>query len=475
MFNKMKKLIFAVVLALLVLAALGTTVFADNGPHGGFSNTTSDCASCHRIHSAQSADGFLLVANDVYATCISCHGDGVGAYTDVKNGVYTASVTGATLSAPLGAQGDAGQPLFGGGFEQVAFDHTFNGMLGYDKTSTFPAPSAATSTHSVEGLSGANGSGTIWGAGLMGTAPAAVTLAGGVGTSLECTSCHDPHGNAGWNGTAKTASYRLLRYTPHFSDGYDKQLAGPLATPLHEAGVQMTEISNYWYTINSDYTLDNTVAVYYNRLSGSATIKDFTYWMSYITQRGDAAGRSYTYARPSVVPATYLVAIAPNVRPTSMYSCNTFTLPATNLPQGDPAVTPGTFDYNAVRDITSCATVTGTAFNNQGARSAVGNWCATCHDRYAATGARFTSSGDAHYKYRHTSATGSVSCVDCHAAHGTNAVMTNTNLENPGAALTTGSILMKTDERSVCLKCHSQSVNFGYTATPVAPAPTPTP
>jgi hypothetical protein len=141
------------------------------------------------------------------------------------------------------------------------------------------------------------------------------------------------------------------------------------------------------------------------------------------------------------------------------------TLPNPRLPQASPGVSGVSFDYNAV--ITACGSASGTAFDNSSARTNIGNWCATCHDRYAASSARSSDSGDAHYAFRHTSVGSSVSCVDCHAAHGTNAVMTNTNLEHPDASLTTGSILMKTDERSVCLKCHGNSVNFNYVATPI--------
>ncbi|HEY5975404.1 MAG TPA: hypothetical protein VIU41_11730, partial [Geobacteraceae bacterium] len=95
-------------------------------------------------------------------------------------------------------------------------------------------------------------------------------------------------------------------------------------------------------------------------------------------------------------------------------------------------------------------------------RAQLGYWCANCHDRYlAGSGSRTTDSGDTHYTFRHNSSN-STPCIDCHVAHGTTAVMTNTNTEFPSASLTTGSILMKTDERSICLKCHGHSVNFGY-------------
>jgi hypothetical protein len=123
-----------------------------------------------------------------------------------------------------------------------------------------------------------------------------------------------------------------------------------------------------------------------------------------------------------------------------------------------------------------CGAVGGTLFNNgkvaatgvsaNAGRAMLGYWCGNCHDRYVSgsvgtTSGRTTASGDNYYMFRHNS-TNSTPCIDCHVAHGTTSVMTNTNAEFASASLTTGSILMKTDERSICLKCHGHSVNFGY-------------
>ena len=113
--DTMKKLLLSLVLSLLVLGIITTIALADNGPHGGFNGSTEACASCHRAHSAVSTDGFLLVADDVYSLCTSCH-DGTGAYTNVVDGYYDTRV-GDPAKPPSQAAGvmpNVG--LFGGGF-----------------------------------------------------------------------------------------------------------------------------------------------------------------------------------------------------------------------------------------------------------------------------------------------------------------------------------------------------------------------
>jgi hypothetical protein len=82
-------------------------------------------------------------------------------------------------------------------------------------------------------------------------------------------------------------------------------------------------------------------------------------------------------------------------------------------------------------------------------------------------------SGDLTYMYRHSSgdirismdgatAAGagtsvSRSCVACHVSHGTAAQMTT--LADAGS-LAHGSVLLRMDNRSVCLRCHANTVNF---------------
>ncbi len=79
---------------------------ADNGPHITNKGTTAigsgpdGCAGCHRIHSAKSDDGMLLVNTSEEALCTSCHESGAGATTDVINGVQYTTPTGGVLHEP---------------------------------------------------------------------------------------------------------------------------------------------------------------------------------------------------------------------------------------------------------------------------------------------------------------------------------------------------------------------------------------
>src|SRR5450756_693272 len=68
---------------------------ADNGPHvstavgPGLTATMGQagggrCASCHRAHTAKAE---MLLKQAQPALCFSCHADGLGASTDVVNGV----------------------------------------------------------------------------------------------------------------------------------------------------------------------------------------------------------------------------------------------------------------------------------------------------------------------------------------------------------------------------------------------------
>lgn len=450
----MKKFLVAIVIGMLLVAALATTAAADNGPHGGFTSTTDKCAGCHRAHSAQDPAGFLLVA-PVEDICLSCH-DGSGAYTNVVDGIWDTSIySGATV-----AQGEAGYGLFAGGFTNAAIAHTWNGKDGYDATSTAPVPAAVTSTHNHDGVT----VGTIWGSGnIQAGAPTHGTL------TLECTSCHDPHGNAGRTGNVLTGtaipSYRLLRFQPNGSNGFEA--IGGTGTTLtywntgngaSTAGITVvdTAATNKWYTVNNNATTDGTVQFYRSRYSGGA----WTTWSSYVAGRGDYAGRSYVYMRPA--------AVVSNVTNGALTTAITCKDGSGNLP-AYPTGAVGNWTFAGY----PCAATTGALFNNAtinangtggaAGRAQLGYWCATCHDRYLAnSGSRTAASGDAHYMYRHNSSN-TTPCVDCHVAHGTTSVMTNTNTNFASASLTSGSILLKTDERSVCIKCHGHDINFQYT------------
>jgi len=117
--------------------------------------------------------------------------------------------------------------------------------------------------------------------------------------------------------------------------------------------------------------------------------------------------------------------------------------------------------------------------------SDMAHWCARCHDRYLAySGDGHTDSGDPIYAYRHISVgsgcgchnmhdgtppTGnpdyrhnSVSCLTCHVAHGSSALMGNYSGSVPwpdGATAPAGdsrSALLRVDNRGTCELCHDK-------------------
>ncbi len=170
----MKRVVW--ILALVVGLAVWSsgTVWANGGPHGGYTATTDACAGCHRAHTAQGPR--LLTATSTYDLCMSCHGAGnTGADTNVADGVYT--------NRSGGGKGTLNAPLLGGGF------------VNYKNA-------AVTSTHDVSGTVLA-----AWGNGVDRGQTA------NLGEGLDCASCHDPHGSPNYrifhtniNGTAVTVT-----------------------------------------------------------------------------------------------------------------------------------------------------------------------------------------------------------------------------------------------------------------------------
>lgn len=171
-------LLVIMVAMLGMMTLLAATASADGGVHN-FSTTsvTSNCAGCHRAHTAVGSN--LLKSTSAYALCTSCHG--AGASVDVINGW----------------EKDDGQPTRGSGF-------TYSMMNSAWITTSLPVSTAVTSKHWVLGDPGYTGSitqTTVWGLG-------ALNSGAGSTFTLQCSTCHDPHGKSGPGG-AKT--YRILR------------------------------------------------------------------------------------------------------------------------------------------------------------------------------------------------------------------------------------------------------------------------
>ncbi len=189
------------------------------------------CASCHRAHTAK-AEYLLKEAQP--ALCYTCHGGGAGATTDVQFG--TSSGTGA---------------LRGGGFETAKIGSglatkdmgALSGTRIATLNQTIPALTTAgttTSKHNING--GAGDAGTAWGNGANGS---------GLGKSLtlECGSCHDPHGNG---------NYRILRPIPVDSGATVGVSIPDVPAEATTPGSHVYTTTNYWLTGDAKSPLNAT-------------------------------------------------------------------------------------------------------------------------------------------------------------------------------------------------------------------------
>lgn len=186
----MKKLLLSIVFALGLTLGTVLASSADNGPHGGFNAATTDsCAGCHRAHTSAAQKLLMTSTADL---CESCHGTTAnGADTNVWDGVYTGLDT--VNESPV--EGTVNHGLKGGGFTNALMDTSLSGSA---------ASAATTSAHSIDGNPV-----TSWGSGAIGTGA-------GQTITMDCGSCHNPHGNSGPGGAA---TYRILRPVPDGAEG----------------------------------------------------------------------------------------------------------------------------------------------------------------------------------------------------------------------------------------------------------------
>ena len=232
----MKRLLFLGLGSALVFTMGGIgTAQADNGPHRSSAVAESQtnapitagagrCASCHRAHTAK-AEKLLKEAQP--GLCYTCHGAGApGSSTDVFNG----------------NDGGTGA-LRGGGFAKAQISSAaatkttglIDPVTGRIATSnqTIPALAAGLATTSKHNAGGtAADAGTAWGNG-----PISATQNLGKSLTLECGSCHDPHGNG---------NYRILRPVP-----VDSGVAVTAGVKIPDAATKAYTTANYWLTGDS--------------------------------------------------------------------------------------------------------------------------------------------------------------------------------------------------------------------------------
>ena len=211
----MRRLLFLGLGAAVLLACGVGPAIADNGPHvrnpagAGFDLIagSSGCANCHREHSALVKSPLAASRDDL---CLTCHGHSAGgATTNVIDGVRYAD--GATQGGDAAV---APAALRSGGFDYA--------LIG---------SGAATKEVYRQGAST-----------LVRDQNIPVLAVGQVTTSkhtMECISCHDPHGNG---------SYRNLRPFPGVT-GDPVSTAGVI---VPDAGAKTYDTTNYWLSGDAD-------------------------------------------------------------------------------------------------------------------------------------------------------------------------------------------------------------------------------
>ncbi|MCL5962064.1 MAG: hypothetical protein M1358_22580 [Chloroflexi bacterium] len=244
----MKKNALLVLASLMLSLGLVTAARADNGPHGGYTNLTDKCAGCHRAHTAVGANLLAAAASptDKSVFCYTCHSGGLGAYTDVKNGLFLTGATGIISGQENTYVPPGNTSLKGGGFVNVRMNPDLTGAQTL----------SVTSSHMVTG-----GSNKVWGFGAI----TSTVDAGAANVSMTCTNCHNPHGGAG---AGNTATYRLLKGNNASN------------TPL---------FANDTVTKTADYTIPDETTKYYNVDYGN----DGNYWAQHGSEGSSGPTQKY--------------------------------------------------------------------------------------------------------------------------------------------------------------------------------------
>ena len=447
----LERFLFSVGIAFIFgLLITNGIVHADNGPHGDFSTNTQTCSICHRL---QSSDPGYSDQNspDPDDLCLVCH-NGTGAGTNVVDGIYMA------VGSPQDLEGISFGSLMGGGFANTLMATEWTGKAAFD--SSFNAVSrSVTSTHEL------GSDAVVWGAGAQNSPP--------VGMELKCISCHNPHGDAGWDVTSNpgyallSSTYRLLRWQPLGSDGFSApRLNVNWSSGAFPKNLQVPSLTgwlvpdNYssgeWYTIG---TLGRQARGDYSTIDTNNTYKP--------------DGFNYV---PAAVNVSYFCAQCHDnyFNNSNLYSekdesqyCGTPGTPRWSGATLLPTVKADKNGFNS-KDPANCIPI----YDNAGRLT---GW------------ADVRGSGDSAHQYRHDSGdvlrnstdgtfaardgtTVGRSCLVCHVAHGTSAVVDGavnaSSVEAVGRSLAGDSALLRMDERTICLSCHLGDV--GVTTGPDA-------
>ncbi len=471
----------------LFLAAL--PALADGGPHmasanSGITSLTADgCAGCHRAHTAKGE--FLINQPTVDGLCLGCHGAvASGATTDVMTGVqYTSGANHATGGTQLGALRDGGfdQARIGTPF-RIGLDNGSGAVSRNEKVQVSGTPANVTSAHLVLPENGLVQPGVAWGNGPNGAPGPAPVI------SLECTSCHNPHGNG---------KYRILNPIPS-ATGVDATWTAAIvkvaaATDLYTTAASHGLLVGDKVTVAGSTSASANVTNYYvksvptsdgNTFTLSATVGGATLDVltdgtgGTVTRSSDTATggvtvtdaplpapgdtRNYTVIQvkgTEGTPATYLLYAS---QVAGVYSPLAGDYMHRYLPWD--AVTSATRNMDAPNGLPS-------TFDAQ-----ITRWCASCHTRYYAASEPLTDPadgtvgpayntarpGDSVYTYQHRTRPDRA-CTTCHVAHGTNAVMDGTfssTYTYPDLTVSASSRLLKIGNRGTCQFCHDPTGTF---------------
>jgi predicted CXXCH cytochrome family protein len=292
-------LLFAGGAVWLFLAAI--PVLADGGPHVASINSGSaglnadSCAGCHRAHSAQGE--FLLIGASGPALCLTCHGAaGIGATTDVATGIqYTpAAPDGTGRGVALGA-------LRGGGFVQARIASAAAVRVAYlsgtsvRQNGKVPAGAASnvTSAHmpNVDGVVG-EGDGVAWGNG-----PNSAVAYAGPAVKVECTTCHNPHGNG---------QYRILNPIPDpAASGTDVFVPAATSAPVTDAALPPAGDARNYTIIQTNGGSGTLLASQVTALALPATAGD--YWRRKVPWNGTTGTSNDA---PNALSATFYTQIS---------------------------------------------------------------------------------------------------------------------------------------------------------------------
>ena len=467
----------------LFLAAL--PALADGGVHiagdnSGVNTLTADsCAGCHRAHTAQTS--YLLKTSTEEALCLSCHGDSQLATTDVLNGVqYTygtdvaprggtelgALRAGGFVTARIGAPNRVARSGY-----QASYGWTINQV---GKVSVSTTDNTLTSSH-MPGLSANLSTGTAtprahvaWGSGVAGSG-------NGASFTLECTSCHNPHGNG---------AYAILNVGPMKTDTgatVAYQLSGVSVT----AGGVFSYTSATGFSNGDKVTVAEAAAPSTVLYTGSVTIP------VNFSDHGATVANPYQFTIDGVtsagVSSTLIVTRSSGVKvddwnTADVNSTRNYTVIQLGGNTSVLASSVGSYgatagDYFRRYVPWNAPTTPSTAHLSDqpnGRATAVGqlnNWCAQCHTRYLTqthTDTRLSDTAvvgsSTGFMYQHkTNGTGSSpSCNLCHVSHGSNVSMIGqaANVPFPNTQLyinadsSTDSRLLKIDNRGTCQQCH---------------------